>query len=323
MIPRRLEPAQPTAVHSAPEKPLGVGAQGRIEPEDGIILVAASYFEGRPALIKELRVKEGDWARAGSILAVLDGREALEKAYQRSVADVEVAKTRLSQVKAGAKQADIDALKLEIARWESENEVATTELRRYQTLRDSGIISPHDYDQKRLALDRAKRTLEAARERLKSLDEIRKEDVDVRSAELSAAMAQVEHASSQVERMVVHAPASGRVLKIHAHPGEEVGADGILELGKTDRMYVVAEVYETDVSRIRLGQKAEISSELLTEKLVGTVSQIATQVSRSEFLPLDPAAFADTRVLKVKIKLENGERVAGLIYGKVNVVIHP
>ena len=76
-------------------------------------------------------------------------------------------------------------------------------------------------------------------------------------------------------------------------------------------------------SRIRVGQKAVISGELLSEKLAGTVTRIDPQVSKSELLPLEPAAFADNRVVKVRIQLENGERVAGLIYGKVDVVIQP
>ena len=88
-------------------------------------------------------------------------------------------------------------------------------------------------------------------------------------------------------------------------------------------MYVIAEIYEADIARIRIGQKAVISSDLLSERVSGTVTQISPQVSKSELLPLDPAAFADTRVIKVKIQLENAERVAGLIYGKVDVVIQP
>jgi HlyD family secretion protein len=94
-------------------------------------------------------------------------------------------------------------------------------------------------------------------------------------------------------------------------------------LAKTDRMYAVAEVYESDIGRIRLGQKAMISGDLIPDELTGTVTAISSQVTKTELLPLDPAAFADTRVVKVKIQLQNGERVAGLIHGKVNVVIYP
>jgi len=83
-------------------------------------------------------------------------------------------------------------------------------------------------------------------------------------------------------------------------------------------MYVIAEVYETDIGRIHSGQKTTISGELLPEKLTGTVTQIDAQVSKSELLPLEPSAFADTRVFKVKIQLDNSERAAALIYGKVD-----
>jgi HlyD family secretion protein len=136
-------------------------------------------------------------------------------------------------------------------------------------------------------------------------------------------MAQVDRARAELDRMIVRAPAAGRVLRIHAHPSEEVGPQGILELGKTDRMFVIAEIYETDITRIRVGQKAEISGELLPEHLTGIVTLIDSQVTKSELLPTDTAAFADTRVVKVKIQLDNGERAASLIYGKVDVVIRP
>jgi HlyD family secretion protein len=223
----------------------------------------------------------------------------------------------LVQLKAGVKSADIDAQKMEIARWESEYEIASSDYQRYERLRENQIISTSDVDQKRLILDRAKRTLDAARERLKSLEEVRAEDVDVRSAELASAMAQVDHAQADLERMTVRAPVSGRVLKIHAHAGEEVGPHGILELAKTDRMYVVAEVYESDIPRVRLGQKATISGNLVPDGIAGIVTQIGAQVTKSELLPSDPAD--DTRVIKVKIQLQDSERVAGLIYGKVDV----
>ncbi|HAA30372.1 MAG TPA: HlyD family secretion protein, partial [Cyanobacteria bacterium UBA8553] len=43
-----------------------------------------------------------------------------------------------------------------------------------------------------------------------------------------------------------------RILKIHTRPGETVDAkEGIAELGQTDQMLVVAEVYESDISKVR------------------------------------------------------------------------
>ncbi len=323
MLPHRADQPQPRTLESTSDAPLGVGCRGRIEPEDGVLIVGAPYFAGAPALIQELKVKEGDSVRAGQLIAVLDGHSSLEKALLQSEAEVEVARKKLDLVKAGAKAADIDAQRTEVARWDAEYQIANSDYRRYEQLHENQIASDLELDQKKLVLDRAKRTLDAAKERLKSLEEVRKEDVDLQSAQLQAALAQVERARADVERMVVRAPENGEVLKIRAHAGEQAGPLGILELGKTQRMYVVAEVDEADITRVRTGQKASISGDLLPEEIPGTVSEISAQVSKTELIPVDPAAFADTRVIKVKIRLQDDDRVSRLIHGKVNVVIYP
>jgi HlyD family secretion protein len=321
--PRQQDPPPSLVASPASEKPPGVGCRGRIEPEDGVVVIAAPYYGGRPSIVRDLRVREGDWVRSGQVISILDGFESSEKAVRQNEADVEVARMRMAQTKAGAKASDIEELKAEIARWESEYSTAAGDFQRDEELRKNQLISTYAFDQSRLAVERTKRTLDGAKQRLKSLEEVRKEDMDLRSAELSSALAQVEHAKADLDRMIVRAPADGRVLKLHSHPGEEVGPQGILELGRTSHMYVVAEVYESDISRVHVGQSAIVSGELLKEKIAGKVTQIGTEVTKTELLPLEPSAFADTRVIKVKIQLDDAEAVAGLIYGKVDVVIQP
>jgi HlyD family secretion protein len=324
ILPRASEepkPAAHAAVVAPDEDPMRVGCRGWIEPEDGVLRIAAPSLSTGKAVIATLQVKEGAPVKAGQVLAILDGRSSLEKTLREAEADIEVARKKLAKVKAGAKAADIDAQKVEVARSESEYAFAQTDYQRYQRLRETENVTAADLDQRRQAVERAKLVLDAQRERLKSLQEIPKEDVDLVSAELDAAMAKADYARNQIERTVVRAPVSGTVLKILAHEGEDAGPDGILELGKTNRMFVVAEVYETDIGRVRLGQKATISGDILPGKIEGTVTLIGNQVTRSQLLPSDTAAFADTRVVKVNIKLENGERVAGLIHGKVDVII--
>ena len=315
---------QPRAAGAANNsQPAGVGARGRIEPEDGVVLVAAPYSDARPSIVRDLRVREGDVVRAGQIIAVLDNWSTLEKALRQREADLEVARRRLVQLKAGAKPADLEAQRVEVKRWESEYQIALSDQERHQKLYADKVISHAELDQKRLVADRARRMFDAAQEKLKSLEEVRKEDVDVQAAEVIAAETRVSQAKSELDRMTVRAPADGRDLKVHAHVGEEVGPRGIVELGRTERMFVVAEVYETDINRVRVGQTAEISGELLRAPLTGRVTHIEPQVTRSELLANETSAFADTRVVKVKIQLDQGQAVAGLIYGKVDVVIRP
>jgi len=71
--------------------------------------------------------------------------------------------------------------------------------------------------------------------------------VQAAQAEVGRAKAAVEKAKADLDLAYVRSPRDGRVLKIHARPGEVVSKqeEGILKLGQTDQMYAVAEVYET------------------------------------------------------------------------------
>jgi HlyD family secretion protein len=112
-------------------------------------------------------------------------------------------------------------------------------------------------------------------------------------------------------------------MKIHAYPGEEAGQQGLLELGKTGEMYVEAEVYEADIARVHAGQHAAIASDLFDGKLGGVVTDVGSSIAKASILPADPVSYADARVFKVWIRLDDGKHVSGLIHGKVNVVIQP
>ena len=138
--------------------------------------------------------------------------------------------------------------------------------------------------------------------------------VEVAQAELAAARARLNLA-------VVTSPIRAQVLEIHAHPGEQIGADGVLELGRTDQMYVSAEVYETDIAKIKPGQKARISLSALPEPLTGVVEKTALRVGRLDILGADPVAKTDARVVEVKILLDNSAPVAGFTDMQVDVEI--
>ena len=95
----------------------------------------------------------------------------------------------------------------------------------------------------------------------------------------------------------------------------------MLTIGQTDKMYISAEVYESDISRVRIGQKAIAKSEALTKDLSGVVEQIAPIVKRNQILPLDPTARADARVIEVRIRLDNPTEAAKVIGLQVDVTI--
>jgi HlyD family secretion protein len=123
----------------------------------------------------------------------------------------------------------------------------------------------------------------------------------------------------------VRSPINGKVLKIHTRAGEIVSNQGIADIGKTNQMYVVAEIYETDIKKVQIGQQATIASVAFPGKLQGTVSQIGLQVSKQNVFDVNPQADTDQKVVEVKIRISNPEdsqRVARLTNLQVQVMIH-
>lgn len=242
-------------------------------------------------------------------------------------------------------QGDVKAQEATVSRLEAELNNAETEYRRYQQLYQEGAVSASTRDNKRLAVDTAQKKLEEGRATLNRIREstqaqlneakatltriaeVRPTDVQAAQAEVDRALSSVDRAKADLELAYVRSPRSGRVLKIHIRPGEVVSnqGEGILIVGQTDQMYAVAEVYETDIGKVRLGQRATITSDAFTGKLQGTVDQIGWQVGKKDVLSTDPAAATDVRVVEVKIRLDpaSSQRVAGLTNLQVTVEIEP
>jgi HlyD family secretion protein len=135
--------------------------------------------------------------------------------------------------------------------------------------------------------------------------------------------AQLQQAQADLDLARVRSPISGQVIKIHAYPGERVTTAGVAELGKTDEMYAIAEVYEDDIGRVHVGQRATVTSPALGDELQGTVESIGWKVAKMQVLDTDPAAKTDARVVKVKIRLDDSARVARLTNMQVDVRILP
>ncbi|NJL19649.1 MAG: HlyD family efflux transporter periplasmic adaptor subunit [Leptolyngbyaceae cyanobacterium SM1_3_5] len=110
--------------------------------------------------------------------------------------------------------------------------------------------------------------------------------------------------------------------------GEQVNTpQGIVELAKTDQMLAIAEVYETDVTKVRLGQRATTSSEYggLQGEIHGTVDQIGLQIGQTQLNQDQSAPTTDinARVVAVKIRLDRSDspKVAALTGMEVRVRI--
>ena len=335
-----------------------IAALGKLEPQGEIIRISApASLEG--TRVTQILVKEGDKVRKGQVVAILDSRDRRLAALEKAEADVQIALARLDTVKAGAKAGDINAQKETIRRLEAElkGEIATqkttiarleaelrnaeVEYRRNKKLHKDGAISSSDLDSRRLILDTTveqlneakallqhnveaiQRQLSEAKATLDSITEIRPVDVQVAQAELNSALAAAKQAQAELDLTYTRATTDGQILKVHIRPGEVIGTNGIAEIGNTNQMYVVAEVYETDIGKVRVGQETIITSAAFPGKLRGEVAQIGLQVNQQNTFENNPLVDTDNKVVEVKIRLDSkdSQRVAGFSNLQVQVVI--
>jgi HlyD family secretion protein len=310
----------------APE-PQGLNAvtgPGRIQPKDGVLIIAApSSLELGPAIVAELHVRQGDRVEQGQKLATLRGYEQLAAAHAAGLRRVALAMARLTALKSGGKRDDIRALRAEVQSDETLMAQTRADTSRMKQLREAHIIPVAAMESQDSRLEMAARSLEAKRARLSGLSSVRPADIAVAEAELGAAEADAEEARARLEQTVVRAPTAGKVLAIYARPGQSVGTEGLLAFGRTAEMYVDAEVAEEDVGRARVGQKATITGDVLTRPIKGVVEEVGCIVGPREVFKADPTAFADSRIVHLKIRVTDNESLERFIQARVTVEIRP
>lgn len=306
---------------ASPTQRRAVTAPGRIRPRDGIVTIAAPTITMGGAIVGELRVGEGDWVERDQILAVSKGREEFAADLAASERRVDVAQAKLTALKSGGKHEDIQALQAELHSEEANLAQIESDTRRAAQLSEEHVLSAAALEAQRARLSVASRVLEAKRARLQGLSSVRPADVAVAAAELAAAKADAEAARAKLANQYVRAPGAGRVLRIHAYPGQAIGPEGLLSFAQTDEMFVDAEVVEHDIGRVRTGQVARVTGDSLATPLEGTVDRVGYLVGAREVFEIDPSAFADSRIVHVLIRIKDPAVVERLINARVTVEI--
>ena len=292
--------AQPASGGKPGASSRGVAALGRLEPAGGIVKVAlASTPEAvSGAVITRLYVERGDDVKAGQLLAESDTVAVLKAALAESRAGLETAKR---DARASASLADEACVLADVSARQSKRQAEL--LQRKLTSDDIA--------------DQARGNAEAGAATCKA----RRAAASVADSRIAGAEAVIARRLAEIERAYVRAPFAGRVLDIHAKQGELVGAEGVVDLGRVDQMYAIAEVYETDIRNVKVGQKASVKSDALARGLTGTVTRIRPKVQKLDEIGTDPAARKDARIVEVEIRLDDSAAAASLSLLQVEIEI--
>jgi HlyD family secretion protein len=343
-------PSASAGAGSGTATPRTVTARGRLEPESEVIGVGAAPDDR----IGTIQVVEGQMVHAGDALVYLTTYQERLRERDYATSQVEDARTRLraetargssvireSEVRIRQLEAtqpiDLEAQRANVDTIQSQLAQSRADVERNQNLSRDGLVTQQVLDHSIAEVGQNESRLQNARATLERLQRDHTLALELARAQLQTAQASLSSAQSLVQvrslasnlqlaeerldRTIIRAPIDGLILKVQLHPGESVGQGPILKMGNTSRMFAVAEVYETDIGLIRVGQKARLRSGALARDVTGVVAAIGRTIHRTTVLDVDPAADADSRVVEVRIKLDESERVASLTNLQVRIDI--
>ncbi len=347
--------AKPAASGGRPAETRAVAADsvqalGRLQPAGGVVNVFGTPGDR----VAESTVALGGVVAKGDRLMKLSGEAEqtlslaaldaqLREAEQAKAAAAQSRVAKLADLDAEVRQAkakldaEVAALDARLAAVTLQEARAAGELRRLEKVQAEGApVADQDLVQVRTLAATAKGELAAitvqkakAVEQQAAGEAVAKAKRATLDAEADRALALIPTESLKASRAVaaqkvadavVRAPAAGRVVKVGARVGDTLGTLPVLQLADATTMTVVAEVYETDVAKLRgwlAGGNAvavEVDARVVepgegstaAKPLRGTVklAGVAPMIAKNTVFALGPREDADRRVVEVEVTLD-------------------
>lgn len=119
---------------------------------------------------------------------------------------------------------------------------------------------------------------------------------------------QLKELTTSLAEMAMRAPFTGKVIRKWVEVGETVQpGKPVCTLADVSVIRVHAEVAESDVGGVKLGQEVVVTADALPgQEFYGRVTQIGDQIGKKSVISDDPAVLVEASVLLVKIDLQQG-----------------
>jgi len=264
---------------------------------------------------------------------MLRGNRPEEIAEAEATARAE--KAALEEARNGPRKQEVDQAKADYAAATADATNAESFYRRMQDLVKNDIISKQQFDDARDKRDAAAERAESARQRLALLEAgtrpedvhaaearfrqaqaaavlarqgFRREDIAAARGRLAAAQEQVAELDARLREADLTAPADAVVETVSVRPGDLVPAGRIvMTMLENSQLWVKVYVPETELARVRLGQRATVRVDSFARTFSGHVGMIA---SEAEFLPRNVQAKSDRehQVFGVKVYVDNAQQ---------------
>jgi len=245
----------------------------------GSVVVEDKYrlYANVNGTLREFSVKEGDLVKKGQVIGKIDTSDVESRLLELD-AQIELARANLSKAQAGNEPEELAQEKERVAQAQREYDAAQKEYDRLQQLFASGATTQQEVDKAKSQLDSTLSSLNVSKQQLALKQKgPRKEELASLQAQINKL--QVEKAQLEKERTqsVLVAPENGTVISLAADNGQYVNKGmEIFTLANLNNLLIQADISESDVSKIKLGQSAVIEgSSLGKQKLNAKVVRIS------------------------------------------------
>jgi len=274
--------------------PAELTLSGNIEAHESLL-----SFKGVQSRIVDLPFDEGASVHAGAVLARVDDADLLQQvAVADSAVTVQEHQLAAARQNLEASLRVVDADQASLAQ-------RGLDLRRAEDLQRQGFVSDAALDSARTAIIEAR----AALARDQALGQAASRNIATLAASSDSARESARLGRIQASYATLVAPFDGVITARQAELGEVVApGTPVVTITDLDHVWVRAYLNETDLRRVRLGQRAVVSTDAPRDRpLDGRLSFIA---SEAEFTPKNVETHAErvTLVYRVKIDVDNRGR---------------
>jgi multidrug efflux pump subunit AcrA (membrane-fusion protein) len=242
-----------------------VAATGKVTPMVGAEVRVGSRVSGR---VQRLHANIGDVVRANQVLAELE-RDDQEALLDQRRAELRVAEARLSSIET-LRPREIQRTEAALADADATAALARAEFDRQSALFVRGLVSRQAVDAAAKERDVTAARLMVARHGLELARQGYVEDLKSARAQTDQAAAAVRVLDAQVAYATIRAPIPGIISSISTQEGETVAAGlnspVFVTIVDLQKLQVDAYVDETDIGKIRVGQKATFTVDAFPDR---------------------------------------------------------
>ncbi|HKD50336.1 MAG TPA: efflux RND transporter periplasmic adaptor subunit [Candidatus Acidoferrum sp.] len=286
-----------------------IAAPGRVEAVSEEVRVS-SELSGR---LKLVNVQEGDRVRQGQVLAEIQNDDYRAR-VQEAEAELAQREAELRRTVNGARTQERREAEASVKAAEAVLNNAKSEAERRRVLADRNVISRDEVERYERGYQVARAQFDQAAQHFSLIDaDAREEDRAHAEAAVATAKAQLAEARAYLEKSYIRAPISGVILRKLRHTGESVSTQfdsPVVTMADDSVLRVRLDVDESDVSKLRVGQRAYVTAEAYGDhKFWGSVIRVGRILGKKNIRTDEPSEHVDTKILETLVELDAGQRL--------------